>query len=219
MLGGNPGLGRNITTQTSRTAGYLFNMSASARDTNEFFDQLTNQVLALRVLAHQRLRPLTSEQLNRRPGYDKWSAAQCLEHLNIVGGYYLPSLKARLRLAQASGSTAGAQVRSGWLGRYFTATSQRSNGLGDNLLRRPKQFAPTGTRLTGTVVEAFNRQLDELLRLLLLARQVDAGAVRVPNPLYPWLRLRLTDVLEVLVAHIQRYVKLAEQVAVATADN
>lgn len=193
-------------------------MSASARDTTEFFDQLTNQVLALRVLAHQRLRPLSSEQLNRRPAYDKWSAAQCLEHLNIVGGYYLPSVKARLRLAQAKGSTAGAQVRSGWLGRYFTATAQRKNGLGDNLLRLPKQFAPTGTRLTGTVVEAFNRQLDELLRLLLLARQVDAGTVRVPNPLYPWLRLRLTDVLEVLVAHIQRYVKLAEQVAVATAS-
>ncbi|GAB3636596.1 DinB family protein [Hymenobacter arcticus] len=193
-------------------------MSASARDTTEFFDQLTNKVLALRVLSHQRLRPLTSEQLNRRPGYDKWSAAQCLEHLNLVGGYYLPNLKARLRLAQASGSTAGSQVRSGWLGRYFTATTKDRNGLGDNLLRRPKQYAPTGTRLTGTVVESFNRQLDELLRLLLLARQVDAGAVRVPNPLYPWLRLRLTDVFEALVLHIQRYVKQAEQVAVATAN-
>jgi len=193
-------------------------MSASARDTTEFFDQLTNQVLALRVLSHQRLRPLTSEQLNRRPAYDKWSAAQCLEHLNLVGGYYLPNLKARLRLAQASGSTAGTQVRSGWLGRYFTATTKDRNGLGDNLLRRPRQYAPTGTRLTGTVVESFNRQLDELLRLLLLARQVDAGTVRVPNPLYPWLRLRLTDVFEALVLHIQRYVKQAEQVAVATAN-
>jgi hypothetical protein len=175
-------------------------------------------VLALRVLSHQRLRPLNSEQLNRRPAYDKWSAAQCLEHLNILGGYYLPSLKTRLRLAQAKGSAAGAQVRSGWLGRYFTTTAQQKNGLGENLLRRPKQFSPTGTRLTGTVVEAFNRQLDELLRLLLLARQVDAGAVRVPNPLYPWLRLRLTDVLEALVTHLQRYVKQAVQVATETAD-
>jgi hypothetical protein len=66
-------------------------------------------------------------------------------------------------------------------------------------------------RLTGTVVEAFNRQLDELLRLLLLARQVDAGAVRVPNPLHPWLKLRLTDVLEALVANYKRYVQQAEQ--------
>jgi len=193
-------------------------MSASARDTTEFFDQLTNQVLALRVLSHQRLRPLSSEELNRRPAYDKWSAAQCLEHLNLVGGYYLPSLKARLRLAQASGSEARPQVRSGWLGRYFTETARKNNGLGDNLLRRPKQYAPTGVRLTGTVVESFNRQLDELLRLLLLARQVDAGAVRVANPLHPWLRLRLTDVLESLVTHIQRYVKQAAQVAVTTAD-
>lgn len=192
-------------------------MSASARDTTEFFDQLTNQVLALRVLAHQRLRPLTSEQLNRRPGYDSWSAAQCLEHLNLVGGYFLPALKTRLRLAQAKGSAADRRVRSGWLGRYITQSATQHDGLGDSLLRRPRQYAPTGTRLTGTVVEAFNRQLDELLRLLLLARQVDAGAVRVPNPLHPWLRLRLTDVLEALVAHAQRYVKQATQTAQATA--
>lgn len=194
-------------------------MSTSARDTDEFFDQLTNEVLALRVLSHQHLRPLSSEQLNRRPAYDKWSAAQCLEHLNIVGGYYLPNLKSTLRLAQAKGSAAGKRVRSGWLGRYFTKTTRRKNGLGEELLRRPKEFAPTGVRLTGTVVEAFNRQLDELLRLLLLARQVDAGAVRIPNPLYPWLRLRLTDVLEALITHIQRYVKQAEQVAIATGKN
>ena len=193
-------------------------MSASARDTTEFFDQLTNQVLALRVLAHRHLRPLTSEQLNRRPGYDNWSAAQCLEHLNLVGGYFLPALKARLRLAHTKGSAAGQRVRSGWLGRYVTHSASQHHGLGDSLLRLPRQYAPTGTRLTGTVVEAFNRQLDELLRLLLLARQVDAGAVRVPNPLYPWLRLRLTDVLEALVTHAQRYVKQAEQIVQATAN-
>ena len=193
-------------------------MSASARDTNEFFDQLTDKVLRLRVLSYQHLRPLSSEQLNRRPGFDKWSAAQCLEHLNIVGGYYLPHLKARLRLAHARGSAAGVRVRSGWLGRYFTATTEQSNGIGDRLLRRPKAYAPTGVRLTGTVVEALNRQLDELLRLLLMARQVDAGNVRIPNPLHPWLRLRLTDVLEALVGHLQRYVKQAEQVAAATAN-
>ncbi|MGI4875545.1 MAG: DinB family protein [Janthinobacterium lividum] len=193
-------------------------MSASARDTTEFFDQLTNQVLGLRVLSHQRLRPLTSEQLNRRPTYDKWSAGQCLEHLNIVSGYFLPSLKEGLRLAQARGSQAGSQVRSGWLGRYFTDTARATNGLGDRMLRQPKQFAPTGVRLTGTVVETFNRQLDEMLRLLLLARQVDAGTVRIANPLHPWLRLRLTDVFEALLAHAQIYLKQAEQALAASAN-
>ena len=191
-------------------------MSASSRDTNDFFDQLTNQVLALRVASHQRLRPLDNEQLNRRPGYDKWSVGQCLEHLNIISGYYLPTVKASLKLAQARGSAARERVRSGWLGRRFT-NAVRQEVDSDEVFKVPKQYAPTGVRLTGTVVEAFNRQLDELLRLLLLARQVDAGAVRVPNPLHPWLKLRLTDVLETLVANYKRYVQQAEQALITNA--
>jgi hypothetical protein len=191
-------------------------MSASSRDTTEFFDQLTNQVLALRVAAHQRLRPLGTEQLNRRPGYNKWSVGQCLEHLNILSGYYLPSVKARLKLAKAKGSTAGAKVSSGWLGRRFT-NAIRHTDEPEELFKVPKQLAPTGVRLTGTVVEAFTRQLDELLRLLLLARQVDAGSVRVPSPLRPWLKLRLTDVLEMLIASYQAYIRQAEQALVTNA--
>ena len=189
-------------------------MSASSRDTNDFFDQLTNQVLALRVASHQRLRPLNNEQLNRRPGYDKWSVGQCLEHLNILSGYYLPPVKSSLKQAQARGSAARERVRSGWLGRRLTHAA-RQEADDEAVFKVPKQYSPTGVRLTGTVVEAFNRQLDELLRLLLLARQVDAGAVRVPNPLHPWLKLRLTDVLETLVANYKRYVQQAEQ-ALAT---
>jgi hypothetical protein len=189
-------------------------MSASSRDTNDFFDQLTNQVLALRVASHQRLRPLNNDQLNRRPGYDKWSVGQCLEHLNILSGYYLPLVKVRLKMAQANGSAASQSVRSGWLGRRFTSAARQDDDS-EKVFRVPKQYAPTGVRVTGTVVEAFTRQLDELLRLLLLARQVDAGAIRVPNPLHPWLKLRLTDVLETLVANYKRYMQQAEQ-ALAT---
>jgi hypothetical protein len=37
----------------------------------------------------------------------------------------------------------------------------------------------------------------------------------VPNPLHPWLKLRLTDVLETLIANYKRYVQQAEQ-ALAT---
>jgi hypothetical protein len=50
-----------------------------------------------------------------------------------------------------------------------------------------------------------------------LARQVDAGAVRVPSPLRPWLKLRLTDVLELLIASYQAYVRQAEQALITNA--
>ena len=62
------------------------------------------------------------------------------------------------------------------------------------------------------MAEVFSRQIDELLRLVLLARQVNANAVRIPNAIFPLVRLRLTDQLEFIVVHIQRHVAQAEAV-------
>jgi hypothetical protein len=185
-------------------------MPAVVRATAEFFDQLTNDLLVLRVVAQQRFRPLSAEELNRRPGPSRWSAGQCLEHLNIVGGYYLPSIARRIAKAQARGSKPAATVKQGFFGgRFINAMRTPAR---EKSYTTPQRYAPTGTRLPRTVAEVFSRQIDELLRLTLLARQVNANAVLIPNAVFPPLLLRLADQLEFLVVHIQRHVAQAEEV-------
>ena len=183
-------------------------MPDAVRATSDFFDQLTFDLLKLRVVAQQRFRPLSAEDLNRRPSHGRWSVGECLEHLNIVGGHYLPLIASRIKRAQVRGSKPAEVVKSGYIGRRFieamrTPASQKPR-------TSPRRYAPTGTRLPRTVAEVFSRQIDELLRLVLLARQVNANAVRIPNPLFPLLLLRLTDQLEFLVVHVQRHVGQAE---------
>ncbi|GAC1378512.1 MAG: hypothetical protein NVSMB30_26480 [Hymenobacter sp.] len=185
-------------------------MPAAVRATSAFFDQLTNDLLLLRVVAQQRFRPLSAEELNRRPSPGRWSAGQCLEHLNIVGGHYLPTIAARIARAQARGSKPAAMAKQGFIGRRFIEAMRAPASV--KSYASPQRYAPTGTRLPRTVAEVFSRQLDELLRLVLLARQVNANAVRIPNALFPLLLLRLTDQLEYLVVHIQRHVAQAEAV-------
>jgi hypothetical protein len=186
-------------------------MPTDARATpTEFFDHLTDQLLLLRVQAQQRFRPLSPDVLNRRPSPSRWSVGQCLEHLNIVGGHYLPEIAARLTKAMAQGSKPAAAVKSGFVGRRLIEAMRRP--ASERALTTPQRYAPTGTRLPRTVTEVYSRQLDELLRLVLLARQVNANAVRIPNPLIPFLYIRLTDQLEFLIVHIQRHVKQAEAV-------
>ena len=185
-------------------------MPAVVRATDEFFDQLTNDLLVLRVMAQQRFRPLSAEDLNRRPGPSRWSAGQCLEHLNIVGGYYLPSIARRIAKAQARGSKPTATVKQGFFGgRFINAMRTPAS---EKAYTTPQRYAPTGTRLPRTVAEVFSRQIDELLRLTLLARQVNANAVLIPNAVFPPLLLRLADQLEFLVVHIKRHVAQAEAV-------
>ena len=185
-------------------------MPAVVRATTDFFDQLTNDLLVLRVVAQQRFRPLSAEELNRRPGPSRWSAGQCLEHLNIVGGYYLPSIARRIAQAQARGSKPTATIKQGYFGGRFVNAMRAP--VSAKAYTTPQRYAPTGTRLPRTVAEVFSRQIDELLRLVLLARQVNANAVLIPNAVFPFLFLRLADQLELLIVHIQRHVAQAEVV-------
>lgn len=185
-------------------------MSAAVRTTSDFFDQLTNDLLMLRVVAQQRFRALSAEELNRRPGPSRWSAGQCLEHLNIVGGYYLPVIAKQIAKAQARGSTPAPTAKQGYFGRKMIEAMRTPASV--KTYTSPQRYAPTGTRLPRTVAEVFSRQIDELLRLTLLARQVNANTVRISNPVFPLLMLRLTDQLEFLIVHIKRHIAQAEAV-------
>ncbi|QNH63067.1 DinB family protein [Hymenobacter sediminicola] len=185
-------------------------MSQPVTSTTEFFDGLTAELVALRDVTQQRFKALTDDQLNRRPSPDKWSVGQCLEHLNIVGGLYLPTITRKLKQAQERGSKPASTVKHGYIGRKMTEALRVPPT--QKAIKTPQQFAPSGSRLPRTVVEVFSRQLDELLNLLEQARQVNANAVRIPNPIIPLLWPRLTDVAEMMVVHIKRHVAQAERV-------
>jgi len=185
-------------------------MSQPASRPSEFFDGLTAELSTLREVMQRRFRPLTDDQLNRRPSPDKWSVGQCLEHLNIVGGLYLPIIARKLKQAQERGSKPASVVKHGFIGRKMTEAMRAP--ASKKSIKTPQQYAPSGSRLPRTVVEVFGRQLDELTSLFEQARLVNANAVRIPNPIIPLLLPRFTDVAEMLVAHLQRHVAQAERV-------
>ncbi|MCC3159188.1 DinB family protein [Hymenobacter sp. 15J16-1T3B] len=178
--------------------------------TTEFLDQLTQAVADVRRVAQERFRPLSEDQLNRGPAPGKWSVGQCLEHLNIIGGLYLPVMNQRLRRAQERGTQPAEQVKHGYFGKKLTAAMQAP--AREKPLKTPQQFAPSGSRLPRTVVEVFLRQLDDLSHQLQVARTINANAVRIPNAIVPLLRLRLTDQFAFMIAHLQRHIAQAERV-------
>jgi hypothetical protein len=51
---------------------------------------------------------------------EKWSANQCLAHLNEYGRYYLPKIESAINYAISEGQTPSIQFKAGWLGNYFT---------------------------------------------------------------------------------------------------
>jgi len=185
-------------------------MSQPATRTTDFLDQLTADLRDIQTTVAQRFQPLTDDQLNRRPGPGRWSVGQCLEHLNIIGGLYLPVITRKIQQAQTRSSRPAEAVKRGLLGRRLTNAMRVPSS--EKATKTPQQYAPSGSRLPRTVVEVFNRQTEELLALLQQARAVNINTVRIPNVVIALLRLRLTDQLELLVVHAQRHIQQAERV-------
>ncbi|HZI00798.1 MAG TPA: hypothetical protein VEX63_06600, partial [Flavisolibacter sp.] len=84
--------------------------------TEELLSTLQNDVQQLLAASHH-LHHTNPVKLTLAPEEGKWSATQCLEHLNIYNRYYLPAIEKAM--AESPKEKNGWFVP-GFLGNYFT---------------------------------------------------------------------------------------------------
>lgn len=131
-----------------------------------------------------------------------WSVAQCLEHLNRYGHYYLPHIQTGL--GQPLSQPAPATFRSTWLGHYFTRTMDPATN--QKKYKAFKNYNPAPALDAPAVVAEFIQQQETLLTYLRQARTADLDAVKVPISVSKWIKLKLGDVLQFVIAHNERHV-------------
>ncbi len=153
---------------------------------------------------------LPAEFFTAQPGPGKWSAAQCLEHLNSYGRYYLPAMeKAIPKEEQQLYYT---YFKSGLLGNYFYKIMlPAQDGNPKKKMRSPKKHRPAEQLNTAQVLSEFISQLEKLEQLIILSQKKDLNKIRVPISIAPFIKLKLGDVLLFYTAHIQRHLLQAER--------
>ncbi|HEX8376532.1 MAG TPA: DinB family protein [Pedobacter sp.] len=144
---------------------------------------------------------LPKHELLRPSPTGGWSVAQCLDHLNSYGLYYLPRLQTVLGSAPASDNLF---FKSGWLGNYFTKMMEPS----PKKYKAFKGHIPDKALSAYAVVEEFIKQQEELLELL---RAFEARSLnrRIPISISDLIRLKTGDVFRFLIAHNERHVQQA----------
>lgn len=133
-----------------------------------------------------------------------WSMAQCLEHLNSYGRYYLPAIEHGLD--RAAYDAPGGKVKGTWLGAYFTRMMEPG---GTRKYKAPKDHVPPPQLDCDKVISEFIAQQEQLLLLIRKAGRVDPDKVRIPISISRWIKLRLGDVFQFLVAHDERHLQQA----------
>jgi hypothetical protein len=172
---------------------------------NDLYNQIETAIE--RAISHWQQLP--HHILNQAPGTGKWSAAQCLEHLNSYGRYYIPAIE---KAFTASSIPPATEFKSGILGNYFYKLMLTdSSGNIRKKMASPKNHQPAVNPDVALVLSECISQLEKTGQLLTAARQKNLGKVKVPISIAPFIKLKAGDVLLFFVAHILRHIQQAER--------
>jgi hypothetical protein len=135
-----------------------------------------------------------------------WSAAQCLEHLNLRGEALLPRVEEGL--VRARGLAGGGRPRRdlvGWL---------LAQGSGPRVwlkLRTPAPFSPPPHLDPRGTLERFRRLQDRWLDVVEAAAGLPLDRVKIRSPFDARVSYNLLSALDVAAAHQERHLAQAER--------
>jgi hypothetical protein len=151
------------------------------------------------------MKQLTEAELNCRPAPCRWSALECLEHLNLYGNYYLPEIERKLLLcSQIDGNF---EYKSSFAGDFFTNTVKAGN---QKKMKAPRNMTPVNAALTIATADTFLDQCRRLVAILEEAKRRDLMKVKTSVSLTKLMKLRIGDTIRFVVAHNERHILQAE---------
>ncbi len=175
----------------------------------EDIKQQTEDILNKAVTQWQMLPPRT---MLYKESADKWSAAQCLMHLNSYGDYYLPALQNSIEEAKRKEWRSATNFTTSFIGNWFTKLMQpKGEAKTIKKMKSPKNHSPITNENSDIVLATFIDQQETLLQLLEKAKEVDLRKAKTPVSISRFIKLPLGDTFRFLIAHNYRHVLQADR--------
>lgn len=170
-------------------------------------NQLENQVESHLQEAIQKYQNLSDEILLKPSSSGGWSVAQCLEHLNSYGIYYLPLFEKGLATSQDNLNVE--TIKSTWLGKL--AIDSMNPEKGDKKFKAMRGHVPEVALDAKAVVAEFINQQEQLLQILRIAKNKHIQKIKIPISIAKFLKLHLGDALQFLIIHNERHIQQANR--------
>lgn len=160
--------------------------------------------------AKQLVAGLNGQQLNWKPAADKWSIAQCLDHLAVSSEKFEPYIAATMARGREKWPVSGAVAyRPTWLGGWLVKQLLPAN---TRKAPAPKVFRPPESSAIHGALDRFLERQDAFLRFVRDAVGIDYNKTRLRSPVTPLIRYSLADAFVITTVHGQRHLAQAHRV-------
>lgn len=160
-----------------------------------------------------------------RAAPEKWTIAECLDHLATGNRVYLEAMRPAAERAAGEGRTRRGPARPGLIGGWF-ARSLEPPARPLFRTKAPRKIRPRTSPPLADAAAAFLASHDEVRAFLREFAAIDLAGVRFPNPLVPGIGFSLASGLHILAAHDRRHLwqawnvrRAAEQAAGSAAGD
>jgi DinB family protein len=192
-----------------RPAGPLNNAMKPFLESPNLLQTIVAETEKNSVAAHEVVAGLNETQLNWKPAPEKWSIAQCLEHLTVATEefepYFTKAISENREKRRAVNSPAYRPTfLGGLLINYLLPESTKK-------LRAPKLLKPAASQIAGSL-EKFLNQQKRFLDFVRQADGIDYNKTRLRSPVTALMRYSLADAFVLTVVHEQRHLAQARRV-------
>jgi hypothetical protein len=172
-------------------------------------EQYLDSIQQLRDRAASYGSELTASQLTWQPqGGARWSVLECLDHMVVFNGQYLPAVETAAAGAP-SGGRAGEFRTAGFPSQKFLSFTEPPP---KTKVKAPGKIAPRPTLNPEKIIPDFLNSLERISGFVRSTSGKDLNAVRFTNPFIPILRFTVGSGLLVLAAHTRRHMYQADQI-------
>ena len=179
------------------------------------FQAMLEQLEAIKADGQAVSAGLSDAQFNWRPSPDRWSIAECLQHLNVAVSRTLPAFDRAIGEGRSKGRIAPEgerePLRYGWVSRWMIRSMEPPP------TRRMRTFPifalpAGGTYAAAQVVPEFLVVRDQLADRVREADGLDLRGIKAVSPVNRLLRLPVGAYFQFVIAHDRRHLWQARQV-------
>jgi DinB superfamily len=179
-------------------------------DSADFLSTVTSETDKNSETARTLTSGLTETQLNWKPSADRWSIAQCLDHLTVATNEFEKYFQAALTQARQKWPVRNPpgykpSMVGGWLAKQVSPEAPRK-------VTAPKIFRPADSSNIPGALEKFVNQQTRFLDFVRESTGIDYNKTRLRSPVTPLIRYSLADAFVITVLHGQRHLAQARRV-------
>jgi len=161
---------------------------------------------------------LSADDWKRRPAPDHWSAADCVEHLNLTTKAFLPLIRDALASAREDGPTSVSRYRRDALGWFMSLMIGPMRRLGPVRIARVKTtppFTPKGKQSRERLLSEFVALQADLVTLVRAADGLPIDQVKIVSPFGGRMKYNTYSAMTIIARHEHRHLQQAEEAALS----